>query len=450
MGRGDVTSAPATDTLPGMAERWRALLLAGSLVVLAACSTSAGADEQGAVAPGVDRPTADGTSPGSAAATDAPPSAAPSSSEDAASTAATDSAAAETEPTEGDVTTTGSDPEGDDDAGADATDPQPDETTTSEAASTTSSSSTTTTTTVPDLPVHDPSCVYVIEPGDSLSLIADKIDDPEATVDFLRGENFLQDADTIHAGEYLDICVNNGIDDISGEERANPAIVEEEYASAVEVQQAKLNELLVPLGMPEMPVDGISGPITRQRLCAARLGLGLPLSTTDMEPGSDEEQTLLAADSIKVPWNRAVTASRWALVDRTCQVMFVGTDTLAFVFPVSTGEEEYETDLQDKARAFRYDPALDNEGWHDSTTYPVPEDNPLNGNMYKPIYFNGGEAIHGASVVPPYPRSKGCVRLRVESQNQLVAWLGLDGVGGPVWDRGQINLAVSVQGDYVG
>ena len=43
---------------------------------------------------------------------------------------------------------------------------------------------------------------------------------------------------------------------------------------------------------------------------------------------------------------------------------------------------------------FRYDPATDNGGWHDSASYPVEVDNPLNGNMYKPLYFNDdGQAI---------------------------------------------------------
>jgi hypothetical protein len=228
--------------------------------------------------------------------------------------------------------------------------------------------------------------------------------------------------------------------------------VQAERQATVEAQQTKLNELFAPLGSPELLVDGISGPLTRQMLCAARLGLGLPVSTADMEAGSDEEATLLAADRILVPWNQAVLADRWALVDRTCQIMFVGqrAEQLNFVFPVSTGEDGHETDLQTRARAFRYDPASDNGGWHNSTTYPVAVDNPLNGNMYRPIYFNDGEAIHGASVVPPYPRSKGCVRMRVQHQDTLVSWLGLDDDSWPVWDIGQIGLAVTVQGEYAG
>ncbi|MFW2336319.1 L,D-transpeptidase family protein, partial [Ilumatobacter sp.] len=32
------------------------------------------------------------------------------------------------------------------------------------------------------------------------------------------------------------------------------------------------------------------------------------------------------------------------------------------------------------------------------------------GRLYKPVYFNYGIAIHGASNVPNYPASRGCVR----------------------------------------
>jgi lipoprotein-anchoring transpeptidase ErfK/SrfK len=118
------------------------------------------------------------------------------------------------------------------------------------------------------------------------------------------------------------------------------------------------------------------------------------------------------------------------------------------VFTASTGEEGYETRDQNGSRVFRYDPATENNGWHNSTVYPVSVDNPLNGNMYRPLYFDNGQAIHGANNVPTYPASKGCVRLRVESQDALVNWLGLGGVTSPIWDTGPINMSVSVQGQY--
>jgi lipoprotein-anchoring transpeptidase ErfK/SrfK len=151
-----------------------------------------------------------------------------------------------------------------------------------------------------------------------------------------------------------------------------------------------------------------------------------------------------------VPESAGAQDGRWVLVDKTCQILIAGEhERIVFVFPTSTGERGYETRDQDRARAFRYDPAADNYGWHDSIDYPSAVDNPLNGNMYHPIYFDDGLAIHGANNVPPEPASKGCVRLRVEDQDALVAWLGLTDRTSPTWDRDRIGLTVTVQGTFV-
>ena len=327
-------------------------------------------------------------------------------------------------------------------------------TTSTTSTSTTSTTSTsTTTTTVPELDVYDPLCVMRIEPGDSLGVIADRFDDPTVTAASLSRENGIADSDVINAGDLLDVCVDNGLDDITGEQRVESI---EDVAAAlrvdtVEAQQEQLNALFAGLGIRELLVDGISGPVTRQRLCAARVALGLPVSRGDMLAGTEEEQVLMAATALAPPASSALQSDRWVLIDRTCQVMFVGdsAEAITFVFPTSTGEEGYRTRDQDRSPAFRYDPALYNGGWHNSTTFPVEIDNPLNGNMYRPIYFDGGQAIHGANNVPTSPQSKGCARLRVGDQDALVAWLGLNDLTAPTWSAQRINLRVSVQGAYV-
>ena len=158
----------------------------------------------------------------------------------------------------------------------------------------------------------------------------------------------------------------------------------------------------------------------------------------------------MALATIPVPPGAPTDGARWSLIDMTCQVAFFGegTSTVKFVFPTSTGQPGFETRVVAEASAFRFDPALDNGGWHDSSEFPAAYDNPLNGNMYKPIYFNNGQAIHGANNVPPQGASKGCVRLAVANQDLVVEWLGLSGASGPVWAEGQINLRVTVQGAY--
>ena len=305
----------------------------------------------------------------------------------------------------------------------------------------------TTSTTVPALDVFAPECVVEVQAGDSLGAISDRYDDETITVATVRAENAIE-GETIYPGQLLDICVDNGLDDVTGSEReANSAIV---ASTAIGAQQTKLNELFAGLGVRDLLVDGVSGPVTRQRLCAARLGLSLPVTLTDMAPGSPEEQTLMASTALTVPFTTAALSERWILIDRTCQIMFVGQGAtqINFVFPTSTGEAGYQTRDQDRSRAFRFDPALENGGWHDSTDYPVPIDNPLNGNMYKPLYFDGGQAIHGANNVPTTPQSKGCARLRPADHDLLLSWLGLADAQGPTNDAGRINVTVNVQGEY--
>lgn len=311
---------------------------------------------------------------------------------------------------------------------------------------------TTTTTTLPPLPpgTHNPKCVRVIRPGDSLSVLVDEIGREGVSVATLQAENRIVNADRIEVGDLIDFCVENVVNDITGEPREAPAaeLVDTWNRSGVEAQQRKVAELLTPYSAPELLADGISGPRTRQQLCTARLLLGLPVSREDMQPGSAEEQALMDATGVGIPAGAATDAGRWVLIDKTCQILIAGEgERIEFVFPASTGEPGWETGNK-RVRAFRFDPALENDGWHNSTKFPVPEDNPLNGNMYRPVYFYRGQAIHGAGNVPPEPASKGCVRLRVHHQDQLVSWLGLDGADGPFYDEGRIGLTVTVQGEF--
>lgn len=309
-----------------------------------------------------------------------------------------------------------------------------------------STSSTSTTTTLPPLDVYDAACVVQVAEGDTPDLIADRFDDETVTGPSVLAENRLPLDAVLHPGQLLDVCVDNGVDDITGEPilERNAVLLSRD----VQEQQTKLNELFAGLGIRELLVDGISGPVTRQRLCAARLALGLPVSTADMVPGSEEEQLLMATTSLTLPFTTALLSPRWILIDRTCQIMFVGegVDRLVFVFPTSTGAAGFETRDQDRSPVVRFNPALDNGGWHNSSIYPVAEDNPLNGNMYKPLYFDRGQAIHGANNVPTSPQSKGCARLRVEHQDMLLGWLGLSE---PTSSRSRINVTVNVQGTWV-
>lgn len=337
----------------------------------------------------------------------------------------------------------------------------------------TSSPETTTTTVVPE--VINP-CVIIIQKGDTVSKIALTASQPSGepvSDQQLKAENNLASVNHIEIGDHFDICVN-GINDITGETLATttttieatttipletttvpppvdttPAIDPATLPTGVAAQQTKLNQLFLGLGMPELVVDDSSGPRTEQQLCAARVALGLPISRADMVPGSPEEQALMFAQSLPIPSTAATDDDRWVVIDQICQVQFLGESSqrLAYVFPTSTGKADYPT-RNGVTQAHRYDPATLNGGWHDSTDFPATDDNPLNGNMYKPVYFSKGQAIHGANDVPLEPASHGCARLAIENQEQFITWLGLQDVVDETWNVNVINLTVTVQGDY--
>jgi len=315
---------------------------------------------------------------------------------------------------------------------------------------TTAPPETTTTTTVAPLPpdVFDPECVVRADSDASLEAIAttNSLVDPVS----LWLEN--GQIDSVLRGDLIDVCPGNNVNDLNGEPlpELKDGAIQGALTANVERQQTKLNELFAGFGIDDLAVDGVSGPRTGQRLCAARLSLGLDTTIEDMTPGSNEQAALFAATTLPTPTSTATESERWVLIDRTCQIMFIGAgaDT-TYVFPTSTGSEGFETREQDRAEAFRFNPALDNGGWHDSSEFPVGVDNPLNGNLYKPLYFDLGQAIHGANNVPPTPQSKGCARLRVSDQNTFVAWLGLDSATGETWRKPEMNVTVNVQGDFV-
>lgn len=320
---------------------------------------------------------------------------------------------------------------------------------------------TTTTTTIPPVTappttvdpittVHDRACVRTATDGDTLEKLAASLG-KDVTLRSLWYENGF--IDTLTPGQLVDICPDNGINDLDGTAQLRAAHPDAKAAlqAVIKQQQAKVNELFKPYGTRPLTVDGVPGPSTGQRLCAARLLLGLKVSVDDMEPASSEMAALMAATEVKAPKSDVRGATRWALIDKTCQMMFIGAGKdLTFIFPTSTGGPDTETRLTKGSPVFRYNPAVENGGWHNSSQYPVGVDNPLNGNLYKPLFFNYGQAIHGAGSVPPRPASKGCARLTTGDQDKLISWLGLAKRTTETWYPKDINMMVAVQGEFVG
>jgi lipoprotein-anchoring transpeptidase ErfK/SrfK len=109
-------------------------------------------------------------------------------------------------------------------------------------------------------------------------------------------------------------------------------------------------------------------------------------------------------------------------VDKDLQVIFFVKDGVTqFALNTSTGSGQYflEKDQNTNGqwaagRAITYSGHFKinrqrPEGWWEGDL----------GKIYRPKYFNGGEAIHGLSVVPGHPASHGCVRVSVPAMDYL-------------------------------
>ncbi len=93
-----------------------------------------------------------------------------------------------------------------------------------------------TTTTAHELDVYAPERVVEVQPGDSFGLITDRYGDETIAVATVRAENGIE-GETIFPGRVLNICVDNGLDDIIGSERErNEVVVEAETTVAIEAQ----------------------------------------------------------------------------------------------------------------------------------------------------------------------------------------------------------------------
>jgi hypothetical protein len=179
-------------------------------------------------------------------------------------------------------------------------------------------------------------------------------------------------------------------------------------SAAVREAQTLLNRL----GYPAGPVDGIDGARTRQGLCAWRRLEG---RTTSRAPLTAAELRALRTTTA-LP---RATSGRGASVDRTCQVVFYRNDgRWQKVLPASTGSSGT------LPRVGHYRIQRTRAGWHTSTLYSASQP-----NMYNSMYFDGAIAIHGARHVPPYPASKGCVRVSPNGADWLFARLR---VGDPI------------------
>lgn len=103
-------------------------------------------------------------------------------------------------------------------------------------------------------------------------------------------------------------------------------------------------------------------------------------------------------------------------VDKSRQVVLVVRDgAVKFIFNTSTGSGQYFTYYGQTIKAVTPSGEFTvnrhgTDGW---------DMGPL-GGLWRPYYFNGGIAFHGALEIPGYPASHGCCRLSIAAQDFLI------------------------------
>jgi L,D-transpeptidase catalytic domain/Putative peptidoglycan binding domain len=189
-----------------------------------------------------------------------------------------------------------------------------------------------------------------------------------------------------------------------------------------------IQERLDTLGFWVPDYDGSFGPVTSQAVLAFQKYLGLPLS------GQVDDLTALALNMDGLRTAGQSTSGDRMEVDLTKQLLYVirGGKTVSTV-NTSTGSGSFYDEPNQKDGGRISGTAITPVGhfrvyWEFSDGW---EPGQL-GDLYRPKYFTGGVAVHGAPRIPSVPASHGCVR--VTSTFMDFVWANnLMPMGSEVW-----------------
>jgi hypothetical protein len=173
------------------------------------------------------------------------------------------------------------------------------------------------------------------------------------------------------------------------------------------------------LKIPTGKVDGVFDGQTRRALCTWRELTGkyadraLPTQEEIIEVTYTEHLFPSTQMQLGLNINLRCQSSVWIQEDPEAPLK---------IFKISSGRSKFET----TAGKFSVGWLIDD--WYESRTYPE-------GWMYRPQFFNDGQAIHGSledAMVRSYPDSHGCVRM----MRKDIDFLWSAGVG----RKSQINI----------
>ncbi|MFM8921206.1 MAG: L,D-transpeptidase [Candidatus Nanopelagicaceae bacterium] len=177
-----------------------------------------------------------------------------------------------------------------------------------------------------------------------------------------------------------------------------PLKVEIPASSPAKPTPEQVQQAIADLGIPVGEIDGKWGKRTRQGFCIWRELTGR--SADRNYPIEIEQYAIINTKRLVIPKDFVVGLN----VSKACQSAVWVKDRARDKFQVtiaSTGAQGFETG----DGVFKVTWKVDR--WYESIAYP-------DGWMYRPMFFNAGEAIHGSEFdqwVWWYPASHGCVRL---------------------------------------
>ena len=191
---------------------------------------------------------------------------------------------------------------------------------------------------------------------------------------------------------------------------------------------------LLQLGFWLQEANGDYGLTTTQAVMAFQKYYGLAAD------GVLGEQTAAVLSSVTERPRGRSDAGTLVEIDKAKQLLFfVDGGVTTWVLNTSTGSEiPYDEVNKNDPTKREVGDSVTRNGLHD--VYREHADGWREGDLgeiYRPKYFSGGEAVHGSNHIPNYPASHGCVRISVPAMDWI--WENdLMPMGLPVWVHGQI------------
>lgn len=183
-----------------------------------------------------------------------------------------------------------------------------------------------------------------------------------------------------------------------------PTLRQGSTGTAVVTLQRRLTALHYDVG----PIDGIFGYSTYHGVVAFQKVNGL------VRDGIVGPITWAALDRPVIPKPRYYHSGYSVETNLTKQVLYLArAGSVVRILDASSGKASTPTPLGNFKITRRID------GWRESSL----------GLLWRPNYFYYGYAVHGATSVPTYPASHGCVRVTIPAMNRL--W-SIIGIGTPV------------------